>query len=364
MSSISKRPDGRWRARYRDTQGREHAKHFDRKVDGQRWLNEVTAAVVTGQYVDPRAGRVNFRDYALAWQANQVHRRNTALAVDSAMRVHILPAFGGRPISSITPSEVQSFIKRLNETLAPSTVRTIYQHLRTVFLAAEADRVVARSPCQRIALPRKELRRIEPLATATVLALIEAMPVPLQPMLVLMAGTGLRPGEAAAVTATQVDFLRRSLRVDRQLLQTRPATFGPPKTAASVREVPLPNLVLESLSQHMAATPLGVQGTIFSHPDGGPVNRDTVSKTFRTAVGRAGAPPLTRLHDLRHYYASLLIRHGESVKVVQARLGHASASETLDTYSHLWPDSEDLTRSAVDGELGAAADQVRTGRSG
>jgi site-specific recombinase XerD len=50
----------------------------------------------------------------------------------------------------------------------------------------------------------------------------------------------------------------------------------------------------------------------------------------------------------RHYYASLLIRHGESVKVVQARLGHASASETLDTYSHLWPDSEDRTRRAVD----------------
>jgi integrase len=46
-------------------------------------------------------------------------------------------------------------------------------------------------------------------------------------------------------------------------------------------------------------------------------------------------------HDLRHYYASLLIRHNESVKVVQARLGHSSAAETLDTYSHLWPDSED-----------------------
>jgi integrase len=56
---------------------------------------------------------------------------------------------------------------------------------------------------------------------------------------------------------------------------------------------------------------------------------------------------------LRHYYASLLIRHGESVKVVQARLGHASASETLDTYSHLWPDSEDRTRAAIDDVLGA-----------
>ena len=58
------------------------------------------------------------------------------------------------------------------------------------------------------------------------------------------------------------------------------------------------------------------------------------------------------MHDLRHYYASLLIRHGESVKTVQRRLGHATAAETLDTYSHLWPDSDDRTREAVDAILG------------
>src|SRR3954452_1177984 len=63
-------------------------------------------------------------------------------------------------------------------------------------------------------------------------------------------------------------------------------------------------------------------------------------------------PESTSFHDLRHYYASLLIRHGESIKTVQDRLGHASAAETLDTYSHLWPDSEDRTRSAVDEVLG------------
>ena len=66
-----------------------------------------------------------------------------------------------------------------------------------------------------------------------------------------------------------------------------------------------------------------------------------------------GLPKGTRCHDLRHYYARLLIRHGESVKVVRVRLGHASASETLDTYSHLWADSEDRTRQAVDSVLGA-----------
>jgi integrase len=60
-------------------------------------------------------------------------------------------------------------------------------------------------------------------------------------------------------------------------------------------------------------------------------------------------------HDLRHYYASLLIRHGENVKVVQGRLGHKNAVETLNVYSHLWPDSEDRTREAVDAVLGQAA---------
>jgi integrase len=58
-------------------------------------------------------------------------------------------------------------------------------------------------------------------------------------------------------------------------------------------------------------------------------------------------------HDLRHYYASLLVSSGSDVKVVQARLRHASAKTTLDTYAHLWPDSDDSTRTAVDKVLAA-----------
>ncbi|WP_237394365.1 tyrosine-type recombinase/integrase [Mycobacterium paraintracellulare] len=86
---------------------------------------------------------------------------------------------------------------------------------------------------------------------------------------------------------------------------------------------------------------------------------------WRPAVAEAKLPAGTGFHALRHYYASLLIRHGESVKTVQARLGHASAVETLDTYSHLWPDSDDRTRDAIDSVLGSTAsenvaDQLRT----
>ncbi|WP_342778098.1 tyrosine-type recombinase/integrase [Oryzihumus leptocrescens] len=89
------------------------------------------------------------------------------------------------------------------------------------------------------------------------------------------------------------------------------------------------------------------------------LRRSAFGTTWRRATTRAGLAGL-RFHDLRHYCASLLIRHGESVKTDQARLGHASAAETLDTYSHLWPDSDDRTREAVDLVLGDSADYLRT----
>ena len=90
------------------------------------------------------------------------------------------------------------------------------------------------------------------------------------------------------------------------------------------------------------------------------LRRSAFGTVWRAAVKEAGAEGVV-FHALRHYYASLLIRHGESVKTVQDRLGHKSASETLDTYSHLWPDSDDRTRDAVDVVLGRPGDYVRTG---
>ena len=77
--------------------------------------------------------------------------------------------------------------------------------------------------------------------------------------------------------------------------------------------------------------------------------KSTFSHQWRHAASKAGLPDSATFHDLRHFYASLLIAKGCSIKAVQKRLGHQSALETLDTYSHLWPDSEDETREAVDG---------------
>ena len=116
---------------------------------------------------------------------------------------------------------------------------------------------------------------------------------------------------------------------------------------------------MDALAAHLAEFPAGPDGLVFTL-SGKPITRSMFRHKWRAAAQTAGLPAGTGFHALRHYYASLLIRHGESVKTVQARLGHASAVETLDTYSHLWPDSDDRTRDAIDSVLGSTADPLRT----
>jgi integrase len=136
--------------------------------------------------------------------------------------------------------------------------------------------------------------------------------------------------------------------------------FGPPKTAASYRTIPLPAVVVDALAAHLRDFPPGPDGFVFTGANDGPIRRTRFSDVWRPAVQAAGAPHGTGFHALRHFYASLLIRAGESVKVVQTRLGHASAAETLNTYAHLWPDSEDRTRAAVDAVLSLSAPVAAT----
>jgi len=138
-----------------------------------------------------------------------------------------------------------------------------------------------------------------------------------------------------------------------------PSFLAPPKTSASVRTIPPPQVVVGALAEHLATFAAHADGFVFTL-GGKPVHRTAFGHLWRPVVKTAGLPTGTGFHAMRHYYASLLIRHGESVKTVQARLGHASAVETLDTYSHLWPDSGERSREAVDSVLGNPADCVRT----
>lgn len=244
----------------------------------------------------------------------------------------------------------RAWVKKLTGVLAPGSVELIYRWVSTIFKAAVGDRLIAASPCVKIALPKRNDAEVVPLSVSELEALVAAVPDRYRALIVFGAGMGLRQGECFGLTVDRVDFLRRQVRVDRQLLGARAGIpeFGPPKSKAGFRTVPMPEVVNSTLAEHLARYRPGRFGLVFTNSLGDPMRRSPAGEMWRRARERSGVPEWATFHDLRHFYASLLIGRGCSVKAVQRRLGHQSAIETLDTYGHLWPDSDDETRNAVD----------------
>jgi integrase len=361
MASIDRRPSGIYRARWREyPTGPQRSRHFSRKADAQRFLDGLRGDLVRGLYIDPASGRMPFRAYAEEWRAAQMHRPSTASQCEIYLRRHAYPTLGDRPIGSIRRSEIQAWVKDRSAVLAPGSVEVVYRWVATIFKAAVGDRLIASSPCVRINLPKDDRGEVTPLEVEAVEALAEAVPARYRALIVFAAGTGLRQGECFGLTVDRVDFLRRHVRVDRQLVAVTAGTpeFGPPKSQAGFRTVPMPGVVTEALAAHLATFGPGPENLVFTNSRGGPLRRNRVGEVWHRAAAAAALPTGATFHDLRHFYASLLIAHGCSVKAVQRRLGHQSGMETLDTYSHLWPDSDDETREAVDAILGLACTRL------
>lgn len=355
MASITRRPDGRWRARYRDEAGKEHARHFTRKVDGSRWLDEVTAAVVTGNYADPRAGKVTLQAFYDKWAATQLWVPGTRRAMDFALRSSGL---GAEPIGKVRPSAVDAWVKRMSATLAAGTIHTRVNNVSAVFRAAVKDKVIASNPCDGVRLPRRR-KTAAAMRIPTPAEVGKLLETDFAPFIAVCAFAGLRHGEAAALKVPDVNFLGRTIAVQRQVQHQGAGTEIRAPKYGSERTVYVPAALTELLAAHIAA--IGVTDWLFAD---GPMHRNTVGRRWRQAREAAGLPDL-RLHDLRHHYASGLIAAGCDVVTVQRALGHSSATTTLSVYSHLWPSAEDKTRSAAEAMMTEAlaipADSVRTG---
>jgi integrase len=364
MASIDRTPTG-WRARWRAPDGGSRSKNFARQVDAQRHLVATEHGKLTGLYVDPSAGRITFKVYAEQWRTRQVHRPGTVTQVERNLRRHVYDRLGSRPIGAVRQSEVQAAVKEMATTLSAATVELIYTYVASIFKAAVDDQVIARTPCRNINRPVVEKASVTPLATETVEALIDSVPGRYRALVVLGVGTGVRISEALGLTSDRVDWMRRSVTIDRQLVgvRDRQPVFGPVKDRKNrPRTIPLPDVVLNALVEHVRVYGTGPDALVFTNDRGQPIRRTTFSDTWRKAADPLGVPLGDGFHQLRHYYASLLIHHGESVKVVQDRLGHYSATMTLDIYGHLWPDSEDRTRQAVDDVLGSMGGEKSAGQ--
>jgi integrase len=169
------------------------------------------------------------------------------------------------------------------------------------------------------------------------------------------AGLGLRQSEVSGLPADRIDWLGRTVLIDRQWTSRRGRSeFRPPKTAASHRTIPASQWVLDALSEHVG----GRHDGFVLHRPGTPIGHGLFNGWWVRARENVGLEGM-RFHDLHHWFASALISAGRSVKAVHRALGPASASTTLDVYGHLWPGDEDRIRKAVDGPLRPTEGQLR-----
>jgi integrase len=351
MASIKKRPDGRWRARYRDAAGKEHARHFARKIDGQRWLDEVTTSVVTGMYVDPKTAKTTVTDWCATWLRGYENKRPSTVRQARSHLKHITAAFGRKALADVRPSEVRAWTARLKaEGYADSTVYALHARLSHIFADAVHDGLVPKSPVSRRTSPGAGKQRPYVATTKQVWALYDAMPESMRPAILLAAFAGLRVAEVAALRTIDVDFMRGVITPQIQY----PAE--PLKTEMSRTPIPIPREL--ALQLNFNPTKWG-SDTIVTGEWGRSVAPYTIETNFRRArVQVEGLPKGFRFHDLRHYFASLLIASGLDVKVVQTRLRHSSAKTTLDTYGHIWPDRDESSRAAVANVLTARTMQA------
>lgn len=353
MSSVTKRPDGQWRARYRDAASKEHAKHFARKVDGQRWLDQVTAAVVTGTYVDPKSAKTTVEQWCATWLEGYGSRGASTVRQAEVHTRQIVSAFGPMPLGAVRPSHVKSWTAKLKaDGLADSYVYALHARLSQVMSDAVHDGILARNPCSRRTSPGAGKPRPFVATTEQVWALHDVLPEHLRPAVLLGAFVGLRTAEACGLRVADVDFMRAVVNPAEQW------PGKPLKTETSRTSVPIPQELALQLSaavavwgsQHLVTDGRGGQGSPWA-----------IERAVRAARPKIdGLPQDFRFHDLRHYLASLLIASGSDVKVVQSRMRHASAKTTLDTYGHLWPDADESARAAVGVVLAARADSLRT----
>jgi integrase len=123
-------------------------------------------------------------------------------------------------------------------------------------------------------------------------------------------------------------------------------TFGPPKTRAGRRVVPLPRFVVSELEGHLAGLEPGA--LVFPAPEGGPVRASLWRRrVWQPAVKAAGLEPL-RLHDLRHSTVAFWIAAGASPNEIATRAGHTSVVTVLDRYGHLLDTGDDKVTDALD----------------
>jgi integrase len=328
---------------FRDPQGRQRKRSARTLAEARELKAALTADVKRGEY---RAlSRVTFIEYATEWgesyqgRTSRGVRPQTLLDYREALAREAVPFFGRMQLVAIEPRDVKRFAAELaGRGLAPASVRKTLAPVRALLATAFEDGLIRSNPAaglriaQRVESDTGE-SQAKALTEDELRALLAEVPGEWRVFFELLAHTGLRIGEAAALTWADVDFGKRRLTVRRRLYRGR---LDAPKSRYGRRAVPLSHGLSQALWRLRGNAP--GDAPVFASRTGGFLEPSNVfARVLKPAARRAGVP-WAHFHTLRHTCATMLFRHGLNAKQVQVWLGHHSPAFTLDTYVHLLPD--------------------------
>ncbi|MEV7035149.1 site-specific integrase [Streptomyces sp. NPDC093272] len=370
----------RYRARYVGPDGTEKSKSFrDKEMRlAKQWLAQIEADMSRGHYIDPRTARTTFRQYAERWVDTHTGEINSREAAERRLRLHAYPHIGSRPLGSFKPEHIRAWIAALEDTVpAESHRRIIVGTVSAALSAAVEDGLLSKNPCRArtVKLPKPGKPRVAPWTATQVFAVRSGLPHRYRAAVDAGAGCGLRQGEIFGLAVDELDYVGGWLAVGHQLKRIRGKyVFALPKGGKS-RDVPLPTAVATALRDHSKEFapidvtlpwrtpdgPLVTKRLLFSGVEGRHVRVSNFNAHhWKPALAAAGVIPAREagkpyasapddgMHALRHFYASVLLDAGESIRALSSYLGHADPGFTLRTYTHLMPSSEGRTRKAVD----------------
>jgi integrase len=246
MSSIRQRPDGSYRARYRDLSRKEHAKHFRLKRDAQRWLDQETAKIETGSWVAPKTAKTTVAQWCETWLKAYASRKSSTVRMAEVHIGKIKAEFGPRRLDNIQPTDIKSWMVKLKaEWYAPSYMFALHSWMAQLYSDAIQDGIVARSPLSRRTSPGMGKQRPYMATTEQVRALHDATEPRYRVGLLLAAFAGLRLAEVCGLKVSDIDFMRGVVNPVRQ------CPDDSLKTDCSRTSIPIPASMTLVLSAHL-----------------------------------------------------------------------------------------------------------------
>ncbi len=301
----------------------------------------------TGTYVDLAGGRETFSDVARKWLASNPTKKATTYARDrTVIRVHLDPVIGAVRLVELAPFHCKAVVATMeakivrrggrDKHLEPKTIQTNAGVLRAILTWAVDNDLIARSPYRGVRLPalKPSTKRIGD--AADMLRLAEEVPVDYR-VAILLGAMGLRLAEVTGLKVGAIDFLRKTVTVERTVNEVEGVfVVGDGKNRTSRRTFVLPSMVVEELAAHLARTGRSKPDDLVTQaPEGGPLRPNNFRRrVLNPALQRCDLEGLT-FHRLRHSAGLIMREGGVPLEVIQVRFGHSSIRTTADEYPSL-----------------------------